>query len=313
MGAEHVSTSIETVRSILIDASSNHQAVLTPNPYGYPILLQPQPLLLRSIYIGPTDDLESAIQRARDRLNNPKEPLIAMLPPYGQGHEAVARIFVFDKDQKVSLSGSLSNQPITKYVSPQQGSGHVWVSDWQQGKAGYFLTGHSANISMWKVVQMDIDAFDSVIFVLSPLRFISGLPNLQFVNVSDPLVRAEIEGHYVELRAAVASHSYRAITTHTRSIIEKAVGIWLQSNGQKSGKDLYDHLMIIRNLRAKAKGELEWFSDLAYHSAHKIRLLHAMTHVDRTVKLGRSVQPELALSCLEDLKEVLRETRLSEE
>lgn len=313
MGAEHVSTSIETVRSILIDASPSHQAVLTESPYGYPLLVQPQPMLLRSVYITPDDDLESAIQRARDRLNNAKEPLLAMLPPYEQVHEAVARIFVFDKEQKVSLSGSLSNQPITKYVSPQQGSGHVWVSDWQQGKSGYFLTGHSGSTNLWKVARMDIDAFDSIIFVLSPVRFLSGLPNLQFANISDALVRAELEGHYTELRTAIALHSYRAIITHARSIVEKALGIWLSRNGQVSGKDLNEHLTIIRDLRLQAKDELDWFSDLAYHSAQKIRLLHARTHIDRAVKVGRSVQPELALSCIEDLKEVLRETRLAVE
>lgn len=311
MGAEHISTSIETVRSILIDASPNHQAVLTPSPYGYPLLLKPQPMLLRSIYIAPNEDLESAIQRARDRLNNAKEPLIAILPLYREGYEAVARIFVFDKEQKVSLSGSLNNQLITKYVSPQQGSGHVWVSDWQQGKAGYFLTGHSATANLWKVARMDIDAFDSVILVLIPMRLLAGLPNLGFANISDALVQAEIVGHYAELQTAIASHSYRAIITHARSIVEAILGFWLVSNGQKRGKDLNDHLTILRKLRKNAKGELEWFSDMAYHLAHKIRLLHARTHVDRTVKLRRSVQPELALSCLEDLKEILRETRLA--
>lgn len=310
MGAEHVSTSIETVRSILIDTSPNHQAVLTQNPYGYPLLVQPQPMLLRSIYIAPNEDLESAIQRARDRLNNAKEPLLAMLPPYEQGREAVARIFVFDKEQKVSLSGSLSNQPITKYVSPQQGSGHVWVSDWQQGRAGYFLTGYSVSADLWKIVRMDVDAFGSVILVLNPMRLLAGLPNLRFGNISDALARGEIEQHYAELQTAIASHSYRAMITHARSVVEAVLGYWLAANGQTPGKDLGNHLKLVRKLRKAATGELTWFSDLGYHSAHKIRLLHARTHVDRAAKQGRSVQPELALSCLEDLKEILRETRL---
>lgn len=270
-------------------------------------------MLLRSIYIPPNDDLETAIQRARDRFNNAKEPLLAMLPPYEQGREAVARIFVFDKEKKVNLSGSLSNQPITKYVSPHQASGHVWVSDWQQGKVGYFLTGHSASANLWKIARMDVDAFGSVIFVLNPVTLLAGLPNIRFADISDALVRTEIEKHYAELQTAIASHSYRAILTHVRSIVEAVLGFWLASNGQKLGKDLNDHLMIIRDLRSKSRTELKWFADLAYHSAHKIRLLHARTHVDRAVKQGRSVQPELALSCLEDLKEILRETRLAVE
>jgi hypothetical protein len=233
-----------------------------------------------------------------------------MLPPYEQGREAVARIFVFDKEQKVSLSGSLSNQPITKYVSPQQGSGHVWVSDWQQGRAGYFLTGYSVSADLWKIVRMDVDAFGSVILVLNPMRLLAGLPNLRFGNISDALARGEIEQHYAELQTAIASHSYRAMITHARSVVEAVLGYWLAANGQTPGKDLGNHLKLVRKLRKAATGELTWFSDLGYHSAHKIRLLHARTHVDRAAKQGRSVQPELALSCLEDLKEILRETRL---
>lgn len=160
---------------------------------------------------------------------------------------------------------------------------------------------------------MDIDAFDCTIFLLSPMRLLSGLPKLNFAHVSDALVRAEIDGHYAELQRAIGSHSYRGIITHARSIAEQALGICLASNGQTPGKDLNDHLTILRELRSKSKNELDWFSDLAYHSAQKIRLLQARTHIDRAVKAGRPVQPELALSCLEDLKEVLHETRLAVE
>lgn len=293
--------------------SDKDQAVLTRNPYGYPLLVQPQPVLLRSIYIAPTEDLESAIQQARDRLANKKEPLLAMLLPYGPEREVSARIFVFHREQKVSLSGSLHGRLVTEYVSPRQDSSHVWASDWQQGKAGYFLTGHSATASLWKVARMDTDAFDSVILVLSPMRLLADLPNLRFANIADALLRAEIEAHYTELQRAIASHSYKAIITYARSIVEAALGLWLAGNQQESGEDLNDHLKILAKLRSEAKRELEWFSDLAYHSAQKIRLLHARTHVDRTVKQGRSVQPELALSCIEDLREILRETRLADQ
>ncbi|MFQ5853365.1 MAG: hypothetical protein ACE5JU_22625 [Candidatus Binatia bacterium] len=236
-----------------------------------------------------------------------------MLLPYGAEREISARIFVFHREQKVSLSGSLNDRLVAEYVSPRQGSGYVWVSDWQQGKAGYFLTGHSAASSLWKIARMDTDAFDSVILVLSPMRLLTDLPNLRFANIGDALLRAEIEAYYTELQKAIASHSYRAIITYARSIVEATLGLWLSCNSQEPGKDLNDHLAILRELRSKAKRELEWFSDLAYHSAQKIRLLHARTHVGRTVKLGRSVQPGLALSCIEDLREVLRETRLADQ
>jgi hypothetical protein len=51
------------------------------------------------------------------------------------------------------------------------------------------------------------------------------------------------------------------------------------------------------------------YEDLHYHLMQKIRILHGDTHPDRVARRGR-VEPELALSVLPDLIEVLRASGL---
>lgn len=45
---------------------------------------------------------------------------------------------------------------------------------------------------------------------------------------------------------------------------------------------------------------------LAFHLIHKMRMLHGRTHVGRRVIDGRAIDPELALTVVSDLVEVLR-------
>lgn len=307
---EHISTSITTVKTIWIPGAP-YQAVLTRNPYGHPLQLNPQPLLLRAYYLDGGGDLANQIQVGQTFLANPKQPLLAPLPGQSSSREMTARIFTWDCETKVSLSQSLHDRLVNIYASPGQDVGHSWVSDWKQGKQGYFMTGHSSEASLWRVERLDIDAFNSVILTLSSLSLPSGLPRLRLEAITDALIRGEIQSHYEELQRALAGSSYRGIITHTRSIAEAVIGNHLKKNGQSAGKDLAGHLDVLRNVRLAQKGEIPWFSDLGYHCAQRIRLLHARTHVDRTVRQGRSVDPGLALSAAEDLKEVLLETDLA--
>jgi hypothetical protein len=307
---EHISTSISTVQSIWIPGA-NYQAVLTRNPYGHPLKLDPQPILLRAHYLAPGGDLAKQIEVGLTFLSNVKQPLLAPLPGQTSSREMTARIFVWDCELKVSLSQSLHDRVVNMYVSPGQNAGHSWVSDWKQGKPGYFMTGHASDANLWRVERLDIDAFNSIILTLGALSFSAGLPRLRLEAVADSLVRGEIQSHYDELQRALAGSSYRAIMTHARSIAEAAVGHCLDKNGQTVGRDLAGHLDVLRKLRSEQKGAIHWFSDLAYHCAQRIRLLHARTHVDRTVQVGRPVDPSLALSAVEDLKEVIRESGLA--
>lgn len=307
---EHVSTSITTIKTLLI-AGASDQAVLTPNPYGFPLLLEPQPILLRAHYIEPGGDREKQIQVGLTFLDNAKTSLLAPLAPQSSARELMARIFTYEGEERLSLSQSSHGRVVRKFGSPGLNAGHSWVSDWRQSKPGFFLTGHSSAANLWRIERMDIDGFGSIIFTLGSSMSVGGLPRLSLDSIGDPLLRGEIGSHYDELQRALVSLSYRGVMTHARSISEAVLGYWIARNGQAPGKDLAGHLDVLRQARAVQKAEVPWFSDLAYHCAQRIRLLHARTHADRTVKQGRPVEPELAGSCIEDLKEILRETGLT--
>ena len=60
-------------------------------------------------------------------------------------------------------------------------------------------------------------------------------------------------------------------------------------------------------LEAKETKTKSPYPELAYHLAEKLRLLHQYTHAGGAVRKGRSVSPELALTVVHDLIEILRE------
>lgn len=49
----------------------------------------------------------------------------------------------------------------------------------------------------------------------------------------------------------------------------------------------------------------DW-TDLEYHLAHKIRIVHSQTHATQAAKPGRALNPELAFSVAQDLFQLLR-------
>ncbi len=164
--------------------------------------------------------------------------------------------------------------------------------------------------SLWRIERIEFDAFNQSLLTLRPTVLTGDLPTLKLDAISNSLARQEISAQYEELQKAIASHSYRAVVTYSRNLAEKIAHHQLEKGGKSAGRDLNGSLETIRKQRAAAKDELPWFSDLVYHIAHRIRLIHARTHLDRTEKVGRSIDSGLALSCVEDLKELLRESGL---
>jgi hypothetical protein len=52
-------------------------------------------------------------------------------------------------------------------------------------------------------------------------------------------------------------------------------------------------------------------TDLAYHLAHKLRVLNSRVHADQAVRRGRTVRPESGLTAAIDLGELLVEVGLA--
>jgi hypothetical protein len=120
-------------------------------------------------------------------------------------------------------------------------------------------------------------------------------------------VRNELLDQYGDLQAALARHAYRDVVTKARNIIEGVLRWVLLEAGQTPGRDLFDHLGTLRRLIEERRAPV---SDLTYHLAHKVRLLHARVHPEQVSSQGRSLAPELALSAVEDLREILIDARV---
>jgi len=98
----------------------------------------------------------------------------------------------------------------------------------------------------------------------------------------------------------VPDEIYRAAITSAKNIVEAIISPNdnFSSTLAKMGRSL---------LEAKEKKIKPPCSELAYHLSEKLRLLHQYTHVGGATRKGRSVSPELALTVVQDLIEILRE------
>jgi len=306
-------TSIVTAKTLLIHSYQDGQhSVLTPNPQGHPLTVSPPPILRRAAYLTASGDIESEIMRARGALRS-KSVLLAFLRVDAGGTIVTSRVFVFQQSRRVTIADNLHGRLVDEYVSRQRSAGDSWWGDWQQGNPGFFMTGESKTTTLWKIIRLEMDAFDEALFTLRAVGTPAGFPVLRLDSIESSLIRQEIAQQYEEMQNAFMTQSYRAVVTYARNIIESILGFLVAARrGCEAGRDLAEHLRIVKKLREEANCELEWLSDLSYHLAHKIRLVHARTHIDRMEVEGRPITLELALSCAEDLKEILKSTGLIE-
>ena len=177
--------------------------------------------------------------------------------------------------------------------------GQPWDHDFQRNDPGVFVTGNSARSTVWRVFRIEPDAFGASVLTLSPVVLVGGFPQLELSALSDSL-SAEIFAHYEELQRHVLGHAYRAVITSAKNVVEALLS---------PQKNLSETLLKMGNeiLGAKAKREPLPNSEMAYHLAEKLRLLHQRTHPGATQRQGRSVSPEFALTVVQDLIEILRE------
>lgn len=279
--------------------------VLVPDSTGTPTAIHPQPILFRAAYIS-SDELETGIQRARSELSNNYSWLFAPIacpdgPPYRTG-----LLFVDpNKINAVSWSdGSMIYHGYTaiRYKAATPQASWNWVSDARMGRYGYFLTGVVGDDSLWRLFRLESNAFLRSVFTLAPVRLAAGLPQADFSTLRDATLAQEVAAQYADVCRSVVAHSYRNVVTHARNIVE---GIIWSRLGTTGGRDLFADLRTIKNLLETQKPSCGW-TELEYHLAHKIRLVHSQTHAAQVAKSGRALTPEFALSVAEDLIELLR-------
>lgn len=168
----------------------------------------------------------------------------------------------------------------------------------------FFLTGPATGASLWRLFRAEIDVFDQWVLTLSPVLFSSKFPEADFSSVTTAFLVKEVSDQYADLARAYTVHSYREVVTKAKNIVEALIADKLGRT--KESRDLYEDLRLIRRfLDDKQSRELCGWTDIEYHLANKIRLVHGQTHATAPAKTGRALRPEFALSTVEDLVELL--------
>jgi hypothetical protein len=283
--------------------------LLIPDSAGTPTVLSPQPLLLRASYVSP-NDVEAGLSRAARELASDNCWLFAPIScPDGPPNRSVLLFVLQQKINGISWrDGTIISHGDTmlQYRPATLQGPWQWLSDARQGRSGYFLTGTMAGDSLWRVFRLEPDAFHRAVFTLAPLRVSSGCPQANFSTLNDTLLASEIAAQYRDLGRAVVAYGYRDVVTKARNIVEGLVSARLKAAGHPHGRDLFTDLKTVKSLLedTKSRDSCGW-TQLEYHLAHKIRLVHGETHATQTAKTARALRPEFAFSVVEDLIELL--------
>lgn len=257
--------------------------------------------LRRAAYLSSRQDFEQEMRSISSALSGswPKILLAFVNTPDGPPYRT-AKVFLHQnliQHKQIEDSGKIRVVSSSYYVAA--GGGQAWDQDAEKGAVGFFVTGVNDRTNVWRVFRAEMDAFGSCVVTLSPLVLSSGFPELILPDLEEPL-RSEILGHYEELQRHVLSYSYRAAITSAKNIVEAIISPRdnFASTLTKMGRGI---------LEAKEKKIKSPSSELAYHLAEKLRLLHQYTHAGGAARKGRSVSPELALTVVQDLIAILRE------
>lgn len=305
-----VTPSLSGATEIYLLERENLPAVLVRDSSGIPTLIDPQPVLLRACYIPPRD-LEARLQIARHQLSSTNYHLLAFLPcPDGAPYRTCICFTFLEvvtaswRDEHTSRHGAR----LQKWGATTPQACWAWMDDFRNGQPGFLLTGDSKDSTLWRIFRLETDAFNRSVFTLAPVRWTASLPVADFSSVGDNLRAAELAAQYHGLCNSAVNHAFRDVVTKARNIVEGLVAARLTAYQLPSTGRLFEDLQTVKQQREAGKSPaMCGFRDLDYHLAHKIRLLHAQTHVGQAVASGRPLQPEFALTAVEDLVELLRE------
>jgi len=301
-------SSLAWASELYIIGLGKSSAFLVPDSDGVPTLAEPQPHVLRAVYIG-QDSLDAQLPNAQSQLLLPHCHLFRLLPspdgpPYRSG-----MIFVFQsvvsglwKDGSCISPGS----QMQKYIAATPHGDPDWVQDARRGRPGYLVTGRSVEGALWRLFRLEADAFGHQILTIAPVRFSPRCPLADFSSVADAAAKAELAAQYEDFCQSVAGNAYRDAPTKARNIVEELVSLKLSEQGHPIRRDLWADLQTVKGLLKPPTRDSCGWSDLEYHLAHKIRLLHAQTHIGNVVESGRAIRPEFALTVAEDLAELMR-------
>lgn len=266
---------------------------------GFP--LDPQPFLIRAFYVLSEEQLPELWPTILTILRGPEvKQMLHLLPsPDGPPYRA-ARLFYFGGHDRITANKGRSDLPVD-VLFPYADTGQPWDTDAGRLKPGLFITGEGGPTNLWRIHRIERDAWKGPLFTLAPLLLAPGFPILDLSGVRSNVRREEIASHYVELQRCVITHSYRGAIARAKDIAESLIT-------EKSSKPQNDPFYTkLEDLFAQLKAGKISLSWLTYTLCQKLRLVYQYTHPEKAMEEGQPVNPELALSVVQDLIVILRD------
>lgn len=266
---------------------------------GFP--LDPQPFLVRASYVASEEQLQQSWPSILTTLKEPKpQQMLRLLPsPDGPPYRA-ARLFYFGGQDRITANKGRSDISVD-VLYPVGDTGQSWDIEAHRLKPGLFITGEGGPTNIWKIHRIERDAWSGPIFTLAPLLLASGFPVLDLSGVRNTDRRKEIASHYDELQRCVITHSYRGAIARSKDIAEALI---TEKSGRPQGDPFHTKLEYIFAQLKVGKPLLSW---LTFTLCQKLRLIYKRTHPENALEEGRPVSPELALSVVQDLIEILND------
>jgi hypothetical protein len=288
--------------------------ILVPGLGGIPEVAVPAHPLLKVSYLSQESaGSERNIAAAKSEIQHGRYPFILMTMPCPDGPPFRSGI-IFSRHQAVSINWTdgRHGKPLIsaeEYLAAVSLHIYTWGTDLLRNKPGYFLSGASEGGTLWRIARVEFDVAGRQVFTLSPMRLPSGLPEVDFSAITNDLLRQKLASDWGEVQRCLAHNLYSSLITAAKNVAESLVFVAL---GRPQGKLTFEQGLTEVGKKLKAKETLTLaFEFLDYHLMSKLRILHGHTHSDRVVILGRLVEPEFALTVVEDLVQVLRSTGLA--
>jgi hypothetical protein len=300
---------ISSARQIWINNQIATTPVLARGITGYPEPIEPAPDLRPCVYVDTA--LNGDLDTIGRELSNPFGSLMTIKSsPEGSGLME-GLLFIFKRDDTISFewrSRSYHGHLAREYEAAGGSTAYGWEAEWKRGSPGCFMVGSSDASNLWRIHRLETDRLLRRVFVLRPLKHAFGLPTPNFGLIDDLPLRALAEQHWGDVEHSAINNRVASLITSAKQVVEAFLYAALLKEGKitRGNHELNDLLKELKRiLDDKEERRSSPFTDLGYHLAHKLRILHAGTHAGRVVVNGRVVTPEFGLTAAQDAVEVL--------
>jgi hypothetical protein len=296
-------SSVECAIELLIRKWPYGFQILVPDERGSFVNAASPHFLSSAVYVSSSETLDSNLRQATQELNKTDCLLLDVRCSDGPPCRSC---LLFKRVERMPGSSTERYR-----VATSQASSYVWAGDRIAGKQGFFVTGSVNSPVLWRICRMETDIANRLVFTLSPIQLANGLPNVHFEKLPDTLLAAEAGAQWTEVQKALNGLQYRSLVIAAKNVAE-AVAATLMPSGSQQSKRTLGHILVTLDKSLKDKTKKTRFSRLDYHLMAKLTELHSRIHPERARMEGRSVAPELALTTVQDLVEVLRSVGLVE-